>query len=50
MPFGVVNGLATFQGYINLVLRDYLDILCIGYLDDILIYSVDPSKYTKVVR
>ena len=47
MHFGVVNGPATFQGHINLVLREYLDILYIAYLDDILIYSVDHSKHTE---
>lgn len=50
MPFGVVNGPATFQGYINSVLREYLDRFCIAYLDDILIYSVDPSQHTNDVR
>ena len=50
MPFEVVNGQATFQGYINSVLREYLDILCIAYLNDILIYSVDPSKHIEAVR
>ena len=50
MPFGVVNGPATFQGYINSVLREYLDLLCIAYLDDILIYSVDPTTHTEDVR
>ena len=46
MSFEVVTGPATFQGYINSTLREYLDILCIAYLDDILIDSVDPSKQT----
>ena len=41
IPFGVVNGPGTFQSYINLVLRKYLDLFCIAYLDDILIYSKD---------
>ena len=39
MPFGLSNAPATFQAHINEVLRDYLDIFCIAYLDDILIYS-----------
>ncbi len=39
MPFGVVNGLATFQRYTNTVLRDYLDLIFIAFLDNILIYS-----------
>lgn len=41
MPFGVVNGPATFQGYINSILREYLDLFYIAYWDDILIYSKD---------
>lgn len=50
MPFGVVNGPATFQGYINSALRDYLDLFCIAYLDDILIYSENAKTHTQDVR
>lgn len=50
MPFGVVNSPATFQEYINSVLREYLDRLCIAYLDDIFIYSVDPAQHTNDVQ
>lgn len=39
MPFGLCNAPATFQAFINDVLREYLDVFCIAYLDDILIYS-----------
>jgi hypothetical protein len=41
LPFGLTNGPATFQSYINNALRDLLDITCTVYLDDILIYSED---------
>jgi hypothetical protein len=34
-----MNALATFQELINNVLRTYLDIFVIAYLDDILVYS-----------
>ena len=50
MPFGVVNGPATFQDYINSVLRKYLDLFCIAYLDDILIYSEDIKSHGNDVR
>ena len=52
MPFGVVNGPATFQGYINSVLRYYLDfkLICILYLDDILIYSQNAKTHTQDVK
>lgn len=39
MPFGLTNAPATFQHFINDCLRDYLDVFCTAYLDDILIYS-----------
>ena len=39
MPFGLTNAPATFQNFINDCLREYLDIFCTAYLDDILVYS-----------
>lgn len=38
-PFGLTNGPATFQRYINHTLREYLDEFVSAYLDDTLIYS-----------
>jgi hypothetical protein len=38
-PFGLTGAPATFQRYINWVLREYLDEFCSAYIDDILIYS-----------
>ena len=39
MPFGLANEPATFQRFINDLLRDNLDKFCHAYIDDILIYS-----------
>ena len=39
MSFGLCNAPETFQGYINKSLREYLDVFCTAYLDDVLIYS-----------
>jgi hypothetical protein len=50
LPFGLCNGPATFQRYMNDVLIDYLDEFCIAYLDDILIYSEDPLEHEEHVR
>ena len=50
MPFGLANALATFQGFLNYALRDLLDICCIAYLDDILIYSDDDAEHVEHVR
>ena len=41
MPFGLFNALASFQGYVNKILAEKLDVFVIVYLDDILIYSED---------
>ena len=37
--FGLYNAPSTFQAFINDILREYLDVFCFAYLDDILIYS-----------
>ena len=44
MPFGLFNAPASFQGYINKILAEKLDIFVIVYLDDILIYTKDPGQ------
>ena len=44
MPFGLSNTPASFQGYINKILAEKLDIFVIVYLDDILIYTEDPGQ------
>ena len=38
-PFGLTGAPATFQRYINWVLREYLDDFCTAYIDDILIFT-----------
>ena len=50
LPFGLTNGPATFQRYMNDVLFDYLDDFCTAYLDDILIYSTDPLEHQLHVQ
>ena len=51
MPFGLSNAPATFQGYVNKILAEKLDIFIIVYLDDILIYTKDPGQpYVEAVR
>ena len=41
MSFGLSNVPASFQGYINKILAEKLDIFIMIYLDDILIYTKD---------
>ena len=44
MPFGLFNVPANFQGYINKILAEKLDIFVIIYLDDIFIYTEDQNQ------
>ena len=50
MPFGLTNAPATFQRFITDVLREYMDVTCIIYLDDILIFSENEEEHTKYVK
>jgi hypothetical protein len=49
MPFGLCNAPGTFQNFINNVLREYLDIFCSAYIDDVLIYSEREEDHEKHV-
>jgi hypothetical protein len=50
LPFGLTNGPATYQRYMNDVLFDYLDDFCTAYLDDILIYSENELDHEEHVK
>jgi hypothetical protein len=49
MPFNLINALASFQALINDILREYLDIFVVAYLDDILIYLINEKDHIKQV-
>lgn len=50
MPFGLANAPASFQQVINDVLRFFLDVFAVAYLDDILIYSTSQTQHDRHVR
>ena len=50
MPFGLTNAPATFQRFITDVLREYMDVTCVIYLDDILIFSENEEEHTNHVK
>ncbi len=49
MPFGLTNAPATGQQFINDILREYLDVFVVVYLDDILIYSQKEEDHVEHV-
>ena len=50
MPFRLINAPASFQRFINKVLREHLNIFIIGYLDDILIFLENYNKHVGHIR
>ncbi|KAJ6436780.1 ATP-dependent DNA helicase tlh1 [Purpureocillium lavendulum] len=50
MPFGLVNAPASFQQYINDALEGLVDITCVVYLDDILIFSEHAEQHEDDVK
>ena len=51
MSFGLSNAPASFQGYVNKILAEKLDVFVIVYLDDILIYIKNAGQgHVEAVR
>ncbi len=50
MPFGLANAPATFQAYVNKALKPYIDVFCVVYLDDVLVYSESEDLHWEHVR
>ena len=49
-PFGLTNAPATFQRFITDVLREYMDVTCVIYLDDILLFFENEAEHTEHVK
>jgi len=49
LPFGLTNGPATYQQYINDVLFNYLNDFYTAYLNNIIIYSKNKLEYEEHV-
>ena len=49
MPFRLTDAPAAFQRFMNNIFSDLLDVHVIIYLDDILVYSDDPTEHTEHV-
>ena len=47
---GDTNALAMFQRFMNEILKEYLDLICVGILDDVIIYSESDEQHVHDVR
>ena len=50
MLFRLTNAPSSFQRWINELLSEYLDLICLAYLDDVLIYSDNLEEHVHHVR
>jgi hypothetical protein len=50
MPFGLTNGLAIFQQFINKVFMDYFNNFITAFVDNILIYSNNKVEHQEHVK
>ncbi len=50
LPFGLTNGPASYQQYMNDILFQYINKFCQVYLDDILVYSNTKKEHVEHVR
>jgi len=48
--FKLTNESSLFQNFINDILHDFLNVFCIAYMNDILIYSNSKKKHTQHVH
>ena len=47
MPFGLTNPPTITQKFMNDTLKEYLDLFCVVYIDDILIYSNNNREHRE---
>ena len=50
MSFKLINTSAMFQTYINNILREYLNVFVMIYLNNILVYLKNKTDYKVYVR
>ena len=50
MPFGLTNAPANFQAYINQALAGLIDVTCVVYLDNILIFLDTEEEHERYIK
>ena len=50
MPYGVTGGPTTFQGGMNIMLKQYLRKVVLVFIDDILMYNITLEEHIQLLR
>lgn len=50
MPFGLKTAPATFQRLMNNILKDYVNKICLVYLDDVIIFSTSLQEHINSIK
>ena len=50
MPFGLMNAPATFQRYMDMILRGLTSDICLVYMDDIIIFSRSFTQHVTDIK
>src|SRR5215208_8506904 len=50
MPFGLCNAPDTFQRFMDRAFRKQVDVICLIYMDDIIIFSPDLASHVKHIE
>uniref|UniRef100_A0A0K8W1B3 Retrovirus-related Pol polyprotein from transposon 17.6 n=1 Tax=Bactrocera latifrons TaxID=174628 RepID=A0A0K8W1B3_BACLA len=50
ISFGLKNSPSTFQRLINAVLREYINKICVVYLDDMFIFSTSIEEHMNSIK
>lgn len=50
MPFGLKNAPSTFQRLMNSILREFINKICVVYMDDILVFSTSLEEHISNLK
>ena len=50
LPFGITNASASFQRMMEYILRDLLPHICLVYIDDVIVHSIDNQEHLDSIE